>query len=362
MKKHYILFILLLTTSFLAAQLTYVPDDNFEQALIDLGYDDILDDYVLTTTLESIESLTIRYLNIQDLTGIEDCITLTFLDCAHNQIPSIDVSNSPNLTWLNCGDNPTGNNINITQNILLEKLICVGNQITEIDISNNINLDLINIWNNQLNTLDVSQNTQLTYLDFFSNQVSSIDLSNNPLIQILYCDENLLTSLNISSILTLEELYCQNNQLTALNIKNGNNEQLGLLRAFNNPELQCIDVDNPEEAYLNPNWLKDDWAVYSEDCSLVGTEVINSKNHIKVRVTPNPFTTSTTLAYEIQQRETISLTIYNHLGQTVYQTEESQPQGSQQLIWNAERYTEGVYYYRLKVGDAAANGKMVKVR
>ena len=27
---------------------TYVPDDNFEQALIDLGYDDVLDDYVLT--------------------------------------------------------------------------------------------------------------------------------------------------------------------------------------------------------------------------------------------------------------------------------------------------------------------------
>ena len=26
---------------------TYVPDDNFEQALIDLGYDDELDDYVI---------------------------------------------------------------------------------------------------------------------------------------------------------------------------------------------------------------------------------------------------------------------------------------------------------------------------
>ena len=362
MKKHYILFILLLTTSFLAAQLTYVPDDNFEQALIDLGYDDILDDYVLTTTLESIESLTIRYLNIQDLTGIEDCIILTFLDCAHNQIPSIDVSNSPNLTWLNCGDNPTGNNIDVTQNILLEKLICVGNQITEIDISNNINLDLINIWNNQLNSLDVSQNTQLTYLDFFSNQVSSIDLSNNPLIQILYCDENLLTSLNISSILTLEELYCQNNQLTTLNIKNGNNEQLGLLRAFNNPELLCIDVDNPEEAYLNPNWLKDDWAVYSEDCSLVGTEVINSKNHIKVRENPNPFSTSTTLSYSLKQISTVQLSVFNQLGQLVYQYSEEQQQGEQQLQWDTQGFAEGIYYYRLQVGDQVANGKLVKVR
>ena len=25
---------------------TYIPDDNFEQAIIDLGFDDVLDDYI----------------------------------------------------------------------------------------------------------------------------------------------------------------------------------------------------------------------------------------------------------------------------------------------------------------------------
>ena len=39
MKKVAILFIVLLISSFLFAQNTYVPDDKFEQALIDLGYD-----------------------------------------------------------------------------------------------------------------------------------------------------------------------------------------------------------------------------------------------------------------------------------------------------------------------------------
>jgi len=58
----------------------------------------------------------------------------------------------------------------------------------------------------------------------------------------------------------------------------------------------------------------------------------------------------------------VSLSIHNHLGQLVYQTEEPQPQGQQQLIWNAEGYSDGIYYYRLQVGDAIANGKMVKVR
>ncbi len=77
---------------------------------------------------------------------------------------------------------------------------------------------------------------------------------------------------------------------------------------------------------------------------------------------PNPFTTITTLSYELKQPEEVILRIYNHLGQLVYQTQENQPQGKQQLNWNAEGYPEGVYYYRLKAGDVVANGKLVKVR
>ena len=36
---------------------TYVPDDNFERALIELGYDDVLDDYVLTSSINSVDTL-----------------------------------------------------------------------------------------------------------------------------------------------------------------------------------------------------------------------------------------------------------------------------------------------------------------
>ncbi len=41
-------------------QTTYVPDDNFEQALIDLGYDDVLNDSVLTANISSVTSLDVR--------------------------------------------------------------------------------------------------------------------------------------------------------------------------------------------------------------------------------------------------------------------------------------------------------------
>jgi len=87
----------------------------------------------------------------------------------------------------------------------------------------------------------------------------------------------------------------------------------------------------------------------------IGEDIYNSAY-------PNPFTTSTTIEYELNQPEQITLTIYDYLGKQVYQTQENQPQGKQQLKWNAEGYADGLYYYRLQIGGAVANGKMVKVR
>ena len=80
------------------------------------------------------------------------------------------------------------------------------------------------------------------------------------------------------------------------------------------------------------------------------------------RCYPNPFTTSTTLSYKLKQPGKVTLSIYNHLGQLVYQTQKNQPQGKQQLIWNGEGFADGVYYYTLQAGEHVANGKLVKVR
>ena len=50
MKK---LLIILLCLPFISlAQQTYIPDDNFEQALINLGYDNVLDNCEGTTSIE----------------------------------------------------------------------------------------------------------------------------------------------------------------------------------------------------------------------------------------------------------------------------------------------------------------------
>ena len=53
--------LLLFIPLFSFGQQTYVPDDNFEQALINQGYDNLLDDSVLTANISELTALTYWY-------------------------------------------------------------------------------------------------------------------------------------------------------------------------------------------------------------------------------------------------------------------------------------------------------------
>ena len=77
-------------------QSTYVPDDAFEQILINYGLDYMLDDSVYTASIDTVESLYIANMGISDLTGIEDFSALRELFCFSNQIQHLDLSNNTN--------------------------------------------------------------------------------------------------------------------------------------------------------------------------------------------------------------------------------------------------------------------------
>ena len=133
---------------------TYVPDDNFEQALIDLGYDDTLDDFVLTENISGVTELNVNSKEISDLTGIEDFTALTYLSCGYNQLTSLDVSS----------------------NTALISLYCEGNSLTSLDLSNNTALEALYCTHNYLTSLDLSNNTALTYLVCYDNSFCCIQL------------------------------------------------------------------------------------------------------------------------------------------------------------------------------------------
>ena len=100
------IFLLLIFIPFLSsAQFTYIPDDNFEQALINLGYDFVLDDNIETIAIDSITSLYINGLGIVDLTGIASFISLKDLFCYSNQLLFLNLSNNTQLFEVSCGSN-----------------------------------------------------------------------------------------------------------------------------------------------------------------------------------------------------------------------------------------------------------------
>ena len=98
------LFIFLFSSSFVLAQTTYVPDNNFENYLEANGMGDgiALNDSVLTSNINAVTNLDVNSLFISSLTGIEDFISLEYLDCSGNFLTNISVNQLPSLRNLKC--------------------------------------------------------------------------------------------------------------------------------------------------------------------------------------------------------------------------------------------------------------------
>jgi hypothetical protein len=74
---------------------------------------------------------------------------------------------------------------------------------------------------------------------------------------------------------------------------------------------------------------------------------------------PNPFNPSTTITYELPRTATVSLRIFNTLGQEVASlVNERKEAGYYQATWNATM-PSGIYFYRLQAGEYVETKKMV---
>jgi hypothetical protein len=79
------------------------------------------------------------------------------------------------------------------------------------------------------------------------------------------------------------------------------------------------------------------------DPLLKPTEFLLKQNY------PNPFNPSTTVQYSLPVRSHVRLTIYNLVGQMITQlVDEELGIGYHQFVWNADRMSSGIYFYRLE--------------
>ena len=93
-----------------------------------------------------------------------------------------------------------------------------------------------------------------------------IDVSNNTSLNEIRCYENQLTSLDLSTNTNLTKIDLSYNPLTCLNLKNGFNTNIVVFNSKKNPNLNCIEVDNP--SWSTSNWLDVDANLnFSTNCS-----------------------------------------------------------------------------------------------
>ncbi|MFS4483462.1 T9SS type B sorting domain-containing protein [Hyunsoonleella sp. 2307UL5-6] len=312
-KFYLLLFVISILNLHSYAQNTAIPDNNFEQALIDLGLDTgPLDNLVPTANINTITNLDVSQSNITDLTGIADFTALTMLDCSDNLLTTLNVSNNTSLTDLFCFNNllttlnvtplsnlvrlwchqnqlinldVSNNNqlislrcesnnisiLNITENLELRVIACNNNNIQQLNTSNNSNLERLLCGRNLLSNLDLRNNLNLTFLSFEENQIEQIDVSNNLLLNIIICFQNKLTTLDLSNNSNLTDVNCSNNALCLLNIKNGNNANLNSINFSLNTELNCIIVDNIDAD--RSIWIPQTFSNYAESEALCGNFV-----------------------------------------------------------------------------------------
>ena len=158
------LSLLLFVVNISIAQTTTIPDQNFEQALIDFGIDsdNMVNGQVLTADIDNVVELDFENVSnngtINDLTGIQDFTALEILDFHYNYV-QIDPSQADILS----------NNSNIKEFKAMNQCGDCGNSyIPSLDLSGLPNLESVELWDVYIQSLKLNNpNFNLTNLNLF---------------------------------------------------------------------------------------------------------------------------------------------------------------------------------------------------
>ena len=163
-------------------------------------------------------------------------------------------------------------------------------------------------------------------------------------------------------------LVDENNSLQSLSgIDNIEAESIQNLSITYNPQLSTCEVQSVCDYLANPNG---DIQIYvnatgcnnsvevTEACT-VG--IPEKASDTPLTAYPNPFTTSTTIEYELTEPSHVQLTIYNAIGETIYEAVDClMLQGMHTFTWRPEGLPEGMYYAVLRSVEGVSVVKMVK--
>ena len=285
--------------------------------------------------------------NLVDLTGLNNLSyighTLEILD--NDSLISISALN--NLTEV-------GDFVKIIDNPLLMSLTGLENITTEwLDISNNDNLtDLTGLnsmdmmgWliiggnDGLLSLVGLEQLSDVHYITIEYNQSLQSLVGLNSLKEVrslhILSNSSIFNLGGMDSLPLIESLIIEENAVLQTLSGVDSVQVINDLIICYNPQLSICDVQSICNYLANPGWTtiitSNNVGCNSvqevENACTVGISEQQSASHLSAY--PNPFTTSTTIEYELTEPSHVQLTIYNAIGEKVYTTEDRIiPQGN----------------------------------
>lgn len=252
--KKLILTIITLAPFITKAQVTMVPDQQFEQYLIaaNIDSDGIINGQILTSDALTVTDLFLWGDGINNLSGLEDFVNLEKLICYYNP--------------LNGSYGAPYGTINVSTLVNLKELDVRASHLNTIDVSNNVLLEKILIGNEGGGDIPIL------------NDFTQLDLSNNPNVNYVVASNLFKTQ----SLLGFTFLNMRNN--TADNV------YIDVSNVMLNPPTVCIEVDN-HIAATNGTAPYDTWVVdgnyyFSDNCALSIEKFVNDN----FKIYPNPAT------------------------------------------------------------------------
>ncbi|MFZ1806221.1 MAG: hypothetical protein WAU36_03310 [Cyclobacteriaceae bacterium] len=248
-----------------------IPDAHFETQLIELGIDSdgIVNQRILKTDAEAATLLDLNHSShfgeISDLTGIEGFRNITFLSAvgqeieqvdlsantqldtlflSANYLTTIDLSNNPNLVFLDLQVNELSSINGLSEATHLRDVNLSWNNFETISIQNEA-IEVLYITHNLLKSIDTDGASNLKNVLMISNQLTSVDFSSNTMLETLVISGNQLQDINLAQNSSLTHLYISSNLLTSLDVSN--NQALIDLRVDRNQNLNCIKVLDDQE-------------------------------------------------------------------------------------------------------------------
>lgn len=243
-----------------------------------LTYLSCINNSITSLDVSSNPDLSYLYCQANSITSLDlsDNINLVHLECGANSISSIDFGNVATLVTIKCEDNDL-TDMDLSSFTNLTEFRCGSNNLTSLDLSQNSYLDLLNCGWNSLTSLTLPTNSSLQHLTCNQNQLTSLDLTNQLLLAELDCGTNPITSLDLNHLSNLKFLRCMTNALTTLKVANGNNYNFTTFRATNNPDLKCIEVDDPIWSTTVWQYI-DATASFSESCCSIDLTTGETQN------------------------------------------------------------------------------------